>query len=188
MNPSIDINQILVAIGAVIASVVAGLFSHLALVVSKEQKISEFRKVWIDSLRNEISEYLAAANFYIQAYDKKNAHDTSTIKQLEESFLKTSKSYTMIVLRINQDEKDKKIKEQTKHLLLLLNDMQRYIKNLDNDSASDNIPRIRQAAQPILKHEWERVKKGEPVYRYSKMLALFFIASGVIIALKYIFW
>ena len=44
-----------VAIGTMIAAFIAGLVSLLSLIISKEQKVSEFRQAWIDALRAEIS-------------------------------------------------------------------------------------------------------------------------------------
>lgn len=52
--------QALIPIGAIVAALVAGFFSVLSLIVSKEQKISEFRQQWIDSLRQELSDHMAA--------------------------------------------------------------------------------------------------------------------------------
>ncbi len=47
------------AIGAIVAALITGILSVLGLVISKEQKTSEFRQQWIDDLRREVSELLA---------------------------------------------------------------------------------------------------------------------------------
>jgi len=44
-----------IAIGAIIAATITGLISLLGLIISKEQKISDFRQAWIDNLRTELS-------------------------------------------------------------------------------------------------------------------------------------
>ena len=51
-----------VAIGAIAAALIAGLISLLGLIISKEQKTSEFRQAWIDGLRSELSLVIAHAN------------------------------------------------------------------------------------------------------------------------------
>ena len=38
------------AIGAIAAALIAGLISLLGLIISKEQKVSDFRQAWIDAL------------------------------------------------------------------------------------------------------------------------------------------
>jgi hypothetical protein len=45
-----------------LVAMIAGAFSLLGLVISKEQKVSEFRQTWIDALREDISELIAHAN------------------------------------------------------------------------------------------------------------------------------
>jgi len=49
-----------VAIATVVAAVIAGLISVVALTLTKEQKTSEFRQAWIDGLRSDLADYLAA--------------------------------------------------------------------------------------------------------------------------------
>lgn len=47
-----------VAIGAISAAIITGLLSLVGLIISKENKTSEFRQQWIDSFREEISELI----------------------------------------------------------------------------------------------------------------------------------
>lgn len=51
----IDISQsILIPIGVITASIIAGLFSFVSLIMSKEQKVCEFRRDWIEAFRAEV--------------------------------------------------------------------------------------------------------------------------------------
>jgi hypothetical protein len=50
------------AIGAVVAALIAGTVSLLGLIISKEQKTSEFRQAWIDALRCDLSAFLTQIN------------------------------------------------------------------------------------------------------------------------------
>jgi len=45
-----------------IGAVIAGFVSILGLIISKEQKTSEFRQTWIDSLRSDIASLIARAS------------------------------------------------------------------------------------------------------------------------------
>ena len=53
------------ALGAIFAALIAGFFSYLNLIISKESKISEFRQDWVDHLRTEIGNYAASVNAFI---------------------------------------------------------------------------------------------------------------------------
>src|SRR5437667_10151195 len=46
-------------LGPVVAAIIAGAVAFLASVFSKEQKVSEFRQTWIDSLRNDLAELIS---------------------------------------------------------------------------------------------------------------------------------
>jgi len=50
------------AIGAVVAALIAGIVSLLGLIISKEQKTSEFRQAWIDALRCDLTAFLTQIN------------------------------------------------------------------------------------------------------------------------------
>ena len=49
------------ALGAITAALITGFLSLLGLIISKEQKTSEFRQQWIDALRQELAEFLGYA-------------------------------------------------------------------------------------------------------------------------------
>src|SRR5438105_3300254 len=46
-------------LGPVVAAIIAGAVAFLASVFSKEQKTSEFRQAWIDSVRNDLAEFIS---------------------------------------------------------------------------------------------------------------------------------
>jgi hypothetical protein len=50
---------VLVGVGAIIAASITGTVSFINLITSKDQKTSEFRQEWINSLRDDIAEFLA---------------------------------------------------------------------------------------------------------------------------------
>jgi hypothetical protein len=49
------------AIGAIAAALIAGLLTFLGLIVAKENKTSEFRQAWIDSLRLDFAKLISNA-------------------------------------------------------------------------------------------------------------------------------
>jgi hypothetical protein len=56
------------AVGAVAAALIAGLISLLGLIISKEQKVSDFRQAWIDALRSDIAAVITHAQSIHGAY------------------------------------------------------------------------------------------------------------------------
>jgi len=47
------------AIGPIIAAIIGAVVALVSLIISKESKLSEFRQAWIDSLRQEIADFLS---------------------------------------------------------------------------------------------------------------------------------
>lgn len=52
-------------VAAVVAAIIAGRISH-------RTKVSEFRQAWIDGLRNDIADYIGAAEQWFQKYSELN--------------------------------------------------------------------------------------------------------------------
>src|SRR6266849_5226621 len=48
------------AIGSITAALIGGAIAFLSSVLSKEQKTSEFRQAWIDSVLEDIAEFIGA--------------------------------------------------------------------------------------------------------------------------------
>ena len=59
----------------ILVAFIAGIVSFIGLVISKENKISEFRQTWIDELRKDISDYIAYTDkhsFYYKLTSQNN--------------------------------------------------------------------------------------------------------------------
>ena len=177
--------QALVAIGAISAAIIAGAFSYLNLVISKDQKISEFRQIWIDALREDISQYVSAISFLSSATPmldeeaRKTLSSHEDVKTIELSFDTASRAYTSIVLRVNPDDKNKKLKELNKEFLTALSAIRQLVRDAKYGEARALADQLETKARPILKLEWDRVKDGESVFRTTRYIA----ASILIVAL-----
>jgi len=105
-------NAILV-FGAMFTAVVAGFFAFMSLIASKEQKVSEFRQDWINSLRNSVSCYISSLTYLsslYKHYSEKSDNDKNKFdmaKGVEDVYAKVNESYNDIIFRINEDEEDK---------------------------------------------------------------------------------
>jgi hypothetical protein len=67
--------ELIPLLATISAALIAGYFSFVTLINSKEQKTSEFRQNWIDSLRNDIAEFTSSV-YFIKFYYQQGAKNT----------------------------------------------------------------------------------------------------------------
>lgn len=147
----------LIAIGAVVAALIAAAVAFVGVVVSKEQKVSEFRQAWIDSLRRDLSRFIALLE----------------AKHNDETAIELSKKYNRIVLRLNPT-KDTKLRAR-------VDDAYRAYRSANMDQLATTITTLRNDFQELFKMEWERVKAGERVYRTTKWVPLALVIIVLVI-------
>jgi len=185
-------------LGPIIAACIAAVVSFLALVISKENKTSEFRQAWIDGLRQDLSQF--AANLRrLEAqptYVDWKALTSSTMKEaleagneralrpdfFAENRLRLLQSRYAIRLRLNPGE--------TNGVALLAQvdkALEAYYSSADVEAELESLMNL---AQPFLKQEWERVKKGEPVFRASVVVAKWLAAvlAALVLVGAYLVW
>lgn len=179
----------IVLLGAMFAALVAGFFAFTNLVASKENKISEFRQDWINSLRESISCYISSLTYLSTLYIHYSARPTESrdsfemARDVEQIYAKVNESYNDIIFRINDSEKREKGKHLNNAFLSALKKTrEHYLKN-ELDEARSACELLRKASKPLLKHEWKRVKAGELNYRISKYFAIVVLAVGLAAAL-----
>jgi hypothetical protein len=165
------------AIGATIAALIAGTVSLLGLIISKEQKTSEFRQAWIDGLRGDLVAFLTQFNAIHDATRVKYPDHAKKVETLRPLYMTLNSSTFSILLRINPHE------DNCKRLL----DAMETFNGLSVDEArltTDNIRAIETeflaASQALLKSEWRRVKSGETTFKLAKLLALLVVAGSII--------
>lgn len=166
---------------AVSAALIAGYFSFVTLINSKEQKTSEFRQNWIDSLRNEISEFTSSI-YFLKFYYQQGAKnsDPGFINGLKEIHNKYAASSTAILLRVNANEKDKYLKLVNDEFLRILSDILDLVNASRYDEAATRCNVLIEKAKPLLKEEWKRVKAGELSYKVIKYFSIvLFIAAAM---------
>jgi hypothetical protein len=179
-------------IGPILVAIIAGFFSLIGLITSKEQKVSEFRQDWINALRDSISKYIAAisslSRLHADQLRQGPAQQLSPIltKEVEEESIKVHLAYNDIIFRINKEEKRKNSKKVNDDFCIVLEEMQdKFIRHeLGDIQQYCNV--LQDNAKLLLKLEWKRVKKGEPIFRLAK-----YSAAGIILiallALSFIF-
>ncbi len=134
-----------------VASLLAGGFAVVGLVISKENKVSEFRQQWIDGLRADISSLIAAASV-IQIRPIETSHFRDLTMQLKEFECR-------IALRFRMGDREGEA------LLVVIRDVIRRAMDFGSPSdLEDQMCGLKETPRELLKNEWERVKKGEPNY------------------------
>jgi len=155
-----------IAIGAISAAIIASFFSFLGLIIAKEQKTSEFRQAWIDSLRNEISQLIASANAIHGAMTSQRLESvTSAWNVVRDDFVAINEAAARIRLRLNPNE------ELSKAVLAKIEEIEGLLapgKLPDYTELNQKEKELVSQASALLKEEWRRVKKGEPTFRVAK--------------------
>ena len=101
----------LVPASAIIVALIAGLFSLLNLVLSKEQKVSELRQAWIEGLREDLAAHIAAVfavKYLDQAYQQQHGRELSYVdlaKAISEPHIQASTTFHRILLRLNPGDR-----------------------------------------------------------------------------------
>jgi hypothetical protein len=99
-----------------------------------------------------------------------------------ELYQRVTSTFTSIKLRINPDDSDKEIRDLNAKVLKLVDDGRIMFNDKKWKEARTNCNSITEAAIPMLKAEWDRVKRGEPVYVWSKRIAAFLLIFSLVFA------
>ena len=184
--------QSLTAIATLVAALITAAVSFVSLTLTKEQKTSEFRQAWIDALREELASFLAAARAFARAVEIPNTYgpdykDKTALRisddKVGELRFQAAESFCKIQLRLNPNEPEHQ--ELLRLLRRAINEQNAML--INKASIEETMKAIEMAseyAQPVLKTEWERVKKGELPFRIARnwvapaiaALSLLFIA------------
>ncbi|WP_428506924.1 hypothetical protein [Roseateles sp.] len=173
-------------IGAVTVAMIAGLASFIVTILTKEQKTSEFRQSWIDSLRQELSDFAAilisiADAIQIRSERGESGREISDqihnerfgdIRQLEGLRVR-------ILLRLNPDEHQDLIALVDKAYLY-----NQTIRTQDEDGGS-LIKSFTSESQRVLKEEWRRVKRGELAFLLTKWGSFGFFMAATAVTVVY---
>ena len=160
-----------------LVALISALIALLSLIISKEQKISEFRQEWINSLRNDISDLLSLANrvaMEASVFNEISENDgTPKLADISDRigniFKDAYSAYHRISLNLNPKEHSE--------LLNLIDELEKTLSNskllTDPNKFTELCEKLNKEARIALKKEWIRVKKGEPIYQSTKYVLSF---------------
>lgn len=174
-----------VAVGAITAALIAGIVSLLGLIVSKEQKISDFRQAWIDGLRSEIALLITHANAIHGSLSVGWTNIADAWKDIRVDYVGINEAAGRIRLRLNPKE------PASLEILKTIEELENILK--PSLQAPDYVKlnvvekRLVKETNYVLKSEWRRVKRGEYVYQIAKYAALSVVVIAIIISVFFIF-
>ena len=183
-----------IAVGAITAAIIAGVFSYFNLVTSKETKISEFRQNWINDLRKDITTYVSSMQSletfenYINDHLEDKIKDLDIVNKRAELHDAALSAYNSIHLKINKNEKNKKAKEVNDNFLQALDEAHENRKAGETEDIGYLLEQVISNAEALLKREWNRVRDGEKSYRWSKNGALLFLIVTMIVFISVVFY
>jgi hypothetical protein len=157
-----------VTVGAVGAALITAVVSFVGLVISKEQKVSEFRQAWIDALRNEITVYLTNINAISDAIGVKYKDHSDKVKALGPLYANLNSAHFSIALRLNPDEKKS---QRIMQCMQLFEELAHDEEKMRSDEIRPIEKDFIAAAKDLLKYEWKRVKRGETTFTIVKYSA-----------------
>lgn len=167
------------ALGAIGAAAIAGTITFIGLIISKEQKISDFRQTWIDALRADLAVFLTHINAIHDAMNTKYSDDSKKIEKLSSLYIALNTANFNILLRIAPKD----------HLSRNLLSVMEGFNLIARDETSFTVQNIRHfetqlltACHELLGAEWKRVKAGEATFRAAKIAAAILILGSAILA------
>lgn len=169
-------------VGTVIVAGIAGAISLAVTILAKDQKISEFRQLWIDELRNDVSKLAGILHMLLALTEpvKKKGGDYvyDFAMSSRDHFVDINNLLARIRLRLN-------VNEHT-HMLKLLKEIDES-EGLSKKESEAQIQNLVTETQVILKGEWGRVKRGERSFQVLKWTSAILLVAGIGSAAWYFF-
>ena len=184
MSPELTIATV-GASAVIIAAIISFMVAVSSAVIAKEQKISEFRQVWINELRNDVATALQLS--YNCLYESQNLRKLDSIDKYNLMFREAELKFRIIILKLNPNEHE---------LISTINSLLDNFSQLVQKFSMITIAEIQNDAKKLerlchvtFKNEWERVKKGERnfvVFRSFGEVCLFAFVTVFFVALAFV--
>jgi hypothetical protein len=157
------------AVGAIVAAIVTSLIAALGLIISKENKTSEFRQAWIDALRADLAGFIGHVNALVGSVRIAGRSKEGWI-EARDDIIGLNKCLASIRLRLNPSER------RCEGINKLLEEMEQSFANQVGTLPEKRISELEKLllveGQALLKEEWLRVGRGEPFFRFTRWAAV----------------
>ncbi|WP_410517408.1 hypothetical protein QNH99_05905 [Pantoea allii] len=142
--------------GAIIAALIAGFIAFIGMVITKENKVSEFRQEWIKELRG-----LIAKLYYLYGFIRTDSGLND--KERKEKNNEINEVIADINLHLNYGNQSTNEENLQKAITTLNGKIEIGITTM-----GPYFDDLLKHSHLVLKEEWERVKKGEKSYIFIK--------------------
>jgi hypothetical protein len=168
--------------GTIVAGFIAAVISLLGLLISKENKVSEFRQSWIDALREEIAAIITHAHAIHGAYLANFPSNPERWQATREDFVSLNEAWAKIKLRLNpeEDQSNAILEALKKYEAIFVEDV--TAPDFSKLGAADD--ELLERTRLVLKEEWKRVKRGERIYRVATWIAAMLVIVGLFTLLR----
>lgn len=160
------------ALGSLITAVIAGLVVFVSTVLTKEQKTSEFRQMWIDELRKDVSQFISGATEVTALMREKAGDKQAQVNFASDNFELIQQLQSVehrIILRLNPIEH----KSLIELIVRFRGKMKAAYSGNNRVHDEEFLTReLLEATKTVLSTEWKRVKRGEPTFQIVKWLAI----------------
>jgi hypothetical protein len=149
--------------GAALA-LLAALVPFLSLIISKENKISEFRRAWTDALRQELAELVGHMNG-IQGTLRRRLTAAEGWGEARDDVIGLNRCIGIVRMRLNPKE------PQACKVSAILEELNQHFAPrgaFDDDQFNRIEERLLIESQVLLKLEWDRVRRGEPFFAATR--------------------
>ena len=146
---------VIAAISAVLSTVISAIILYLNRKAVSRQKIAEFRKEWIENLRQHLGEYVSVAykrNVTNKAYDRARKNNPEEAHAEREELVRLNERFgylhSYILMNLNpQEDAHLALEKRMKQIL-------KFEKQTDSKT-----PGLVQLARDVMKKEWDRLKE-----------------------------
>lgn len=154
------------AAATVLGAALSAFVALMIVIISKEQKVSEFRQAWIDALRADISDAISSASALSIIMQQVGREDRS-LMLLEWS--KATAALARVDLRLNLAEQlHRDLEKCVRFAEVLLRRLEADPADYDQRDWIDLQDKVISVTRPLLKAEWNRVRSGELIFRVTK--------------------
>lgn len=159
-----------------VAGVLAAFVALMTIIITKEQKVSEFRQAWINAFRDDLAEAISAASTLTIILQEDLPEERG---EKYKEWARFTASLSRIELRLNMSEDPhRKIEQCIRRAESVVRAMEFAPENYVPAEWITLQSDVVVASQTLLKIEWDRVKAGEPLYRLTR-----YALAGIVVCL-----
>ncbi|RAH34154.1 hypothetical protein [Pantoea agglomerans] len=163
-------------IAAIIAASLGAIGAAIGLIITKENKTSEFRQDWINGLRKSLSDFIGYSTKI-----NSDAIDENPPESQDLIVLNTLRAD--VILRLNNSKPSLNEIE----LVSAMSELSRLSVS-GTANLEPALTRTSSASSAVLKAEWRRVKKGEWKYRICVSISSILAMLAIAIPSAYIYY